>query len=178
MVSESYKRFTTLADLMRDLEELDDGKGEENLKKQLEVIEDIRHKVDAYKWIIDQLKMQTDYLEEKESQLYSARTRVNKSIGRIKDRLKGILTENGTDRIVGHDYELGLHKSKSFKINRPEPTTGDLLMFGKFVKTAMTWDIMEIRSQAKLGNEDTASLGEYQESTSVKFKLRTKKNED
>lgn len=175
IIGDHLDKYETLASLMRELEELDDGDGVENLKRQLEVIEDIRRKVDVYKFVMDQLELQAEYLKKREDGLKKTRKRVESSIDKIRARLRDILIENQTDRIVGNDYEIRTKPYQSFGLFKETPSEFDLLTYGsQIVKTSLSWNVNHIKDLVRLDSEEAKKLGEFSTKQSIVIKERTK----
>jgi hypothetical protein len=143
-----------------------------NLLEQLELVTDLRQKIDKYKFVIDQLKLQENYWDERVKTAQQKKKVLVNSIERLKNYLSCALVLASSETLEGNEYSVRLTKSQAVETKR-EVTQKDKIDFYEYVTVSYSWNKKAIGDALKAGNEQVAEIASLVTNNGIRFKERT-----
>lgn len=159
IADEAGESPNTFHQLLMALQSADDAIESVDLDKQIDLLEGAKIKVDNYKYLIDKLELQSEYLLAREQEFAAAKTSVKKNVARLKEHLIFALQANQFEKFTGHEYVVRQAKAApSLDIKASEPTLSHAIKYPDYVRTSYNWDKKSLLEALKLGEDPGAQL--------------------
>lgn len=156
--------------LLLSLQTADEAMETVDLDAQLDLLEAGKIKVDNYKYILDKLELQAEYLHLKEQEYAAAKTSVKKNIERLKKHLLFALQSNDFEKFTGHQYVVRQAKSApSLELKASEPTLNHAIKYPNFVRTSYDWDKKALINALKAGDSSAELIADIKHTVYIKF---------
>lgn len=141
---------------LRDLDEAEDV----NISDHLEAINDIKDKVDSYRFIIEQLSLQAGYWSEKQKEAQAMAQRYTKYAEKCRDRLLWNMKQDGSAELRGNSSTAKIRKSERVKVLNEVPTQQDIIKYSDYINYTWKWNLSKIKSDLKAEKPDAQSIAE------------------
>jgi hypothetical protein len=142
---------------LRQLDEQDDI----DIVAQVEAMENVKAKIDSYRYVIEQLTMQQEYYERKQAEAHAMAIRYKRMAERCEQRVLFNMQQDGSRELYGHESMACIQKSERAKLVREKPTQEDIVKHSDYISFSWKWNLSKIKSDLKagIGNaQEVASL--------------------
>jgi len=130
------------------------------LLDHLQAIENVKQKIDSYRYVIEQLSLQEEYNKKKASDHDLLAKRYKQMAARCEERLLWNLQQDGSNEIRGNDSVVRIFKSIQVKMKRDIPADDDFVKYHDYIKYSWKWDIKKIKSELKAGSANAQEVAE------------------
>jgi hypothetical protein len=141
---------------LRDLDEAEDV----NVTDHLEAINNVKEKVDSYRYIIEQLTLQADYWSEKQKEAQAMAKRYTSIAEKCRDRLIWNMNNDGSSELQGASSIAKIRKSERVKTRNDVPSEEDIRNHSDYITFSWKWNLSKIRSDLKAEKPDAQSIAE------------------
>jgi hypothetical protein len=160
----------SILDMIQRLNDLDE-QDSVDLIEQLELITEMRQKIDRCKFALDQLKLQETYWDDRAKIAAQKKKVMSNSIDRLKNYLASAMLLASSENLEGNEYSVRLTKSQAVETKR-EVTQRDKIDFYDLVTVSYTWNKKAIGEALKAGDERVSEIAAFKENKGIKFKER------
>jgi len=162
----------TLFNLLSALKAVDEEMIELNLDEQIDLIENGRVKVDSYKYVLDKLEVQAEFLARREKEINKAKKAIEANIKRVKEHLVKSMQDNGFDKFTGNEYVVSLRKNGRPAVDiKAEATAAMKIKYPDLIKTEYSWVSDAVRAKLKEGDHEIMALAGFKQTYSAIFSL-------
>lgn len=145
----------TLRDLLDKLAQIDDEMLPEDFDPA-QIVGDVKDKIDAIKWRIDQWNTQADNIDENWIKpLKAQQESLRKKAERLKDYLYSQMSQHGYDKLPGKMFRAALQKASPSVDISEEAGPSHMLAYPEFVvqDVSYRWDRKTIKERLQNGTE-------------------------
>jgi hypothetical protein len=163
----------TLSYLLYLLQQSEQGLMEFDEDAQRALVEDLKDKVDSYKYIDSKFDAEIERLGNQIQDLIEAKRSMVRNKEKLRELMAWHMNEKGYDRLPGQEYQVTLVKKKDVVLKLPEANAQVFMLYGAdFVKRTYAWDNTAIKKAIKAGDEKFQGFGEEVETSHVQFRVR------
>jgi hypothetical protein len=130
------------------------------LLDHLQAIENVKQKIDSYRYIIEQLSLHEEYNKKKAADHQALANRYKQMAARCEERLLWNLKQDGSDELKGNESSVRISKSIRVKMKRDAPAEDDFVKYHDYIKYSWKWDINKIKSDLKAGSANAQEVAE------------------
>jgi hypothetical protein len=157
----------TLNEILRSLVLIDEAMLEVDLSEAPDLMENGKVKIDNYKFLIDEMEMRRDHMNQKKQEYAKAEKTLENQIRRLKEHLVYAMTANGFEKFTGNEYKCWVQYSESVELKLTEPGPHHKMHFPSLIKTTYAWKKDDIKRMLKA---DMASLAEKDRATAEELR--------
>lgn len=138
-----------------------------------EMVEDLKEKVDAYKYVDEKFDAEIFRLNE-QMQLIAE---VKKSLANKKAKLRELMAyhmkENKFDKLPGQMFQVSLVERADVELTLPEANAETYLLYGpEIIERSYSWKAVELKKKVKSDPENYKHFGNIVHNYHVKFSAK------
>lgn len=147
----------SLMDIVNDLEAMDRGEFDDNPEQMRIIGEELRQKIDSYRFRMDQLNKGAELHKEYAQEHAEKAKSLTNQADRMKQLLKFVMGRLGFDMLAGTEFKVKMSSRDDIKVKHlVEPTKEQFSTYRDYLK--LSWDKAGIKRLAKTGDKKAQEL--------------------
>jgi len=163
------EKKVTLYQALQRLNELDEEDGP-LLSSQLDAMDDMQEKVDAYYYVLQRLELETDFWKNEAAKAAKKSKAYKIMAENLEARMIDIMQLNHFTKLKGKANSVAIMFHEKVKLLREDPTNEDIYIFDKFIRSTHEFDKKAIKEALRDGDEKVQRIATIEQSTSLRWK--------
>ena len=164
----------TLGDILSSLQQADDGLLSFTEEQQRSVVEDLKDKVDSYKYIDDKFDAEITRLDEQMKMIAEVKKSLQNNKAKLRELMAFHMVQNNFEKLPGQMFQVSLVRRNDVDLTiTNEPNEELLLEYGpQFINKTYSWNTTSLKRAVKADPEAYAKFGTFKEKSHVQFTVR------